>query len=199
MLTSRGGTRVIADLTALGYDTKWTVMGAADIGANHQRDRIWIVATNVANTSMCRGGRITGELPSQDEQQAAQRPEGRIRELNHAGQSINADVANTRKHRCRERQDQQKYWQLKGTSDLGFDGKKKSLADIDSAQRQGNQCSIRIGSEYADIGSASWWATEPNVGRVADGVAARVDRLKAIGNGQVPAVAAEAFRILSGG
>jgi DNA (cytosine-5)-methyltransferase 1 len=26
------------------------------------------------------------------------------------------------------------------------------------------------------------------VGRVADGVAARVDRLKAIGNGQVPAV-----------
>jgi DNA (cytosine-5)-methyltransferase 1 len=34
----------------------------------------------------------------------------------------------------------------------------------------------------------NWWQTEPGVGRVADGVAARVDRLKAIGNGQVPAV-----------
>lgn len=42
------------------------------------------------------------------------------------------------------------------------------------------------------------WPTEPDVGRVADGVAARVDRLKAIGNGQVPLVAATAFAILSG-
>lgn len=41
------------------------------------------------------------------------------------------------------------------------------------------------------------WPAEPDVGRVADGVAARVDRLKAIGNGQVPRVAAAAFRILS--
>lgn len=42
------------------------------------------------------------------------------------------------------------------------------------------------------------WPTEPNVGRVAHGVAARVDRLKAIGNGQVPRVAATAFELLSG-
>jgi DNA (cytosine-5)-methyltransferase 1 len=32
---------------------------------------------------------------------------------------------------------------------------------------------------------------------VADGVAARVDRLKAIGNGQVPKVAATAWKLLS--
>ena len=42
-----------------------------------------------------------------------------------------------------------------------------------------------------------WWSTEPNVGRVADGVAARMDRLKATGNGQVPAVAALAWRLLT--
>ena len=42
------------------------------------------------------------------------------------------------------------------------------------------------------------WDAEPNVGRVANGVAYRVDRLKALGNGQVPIVAAAAFRILSG-
>jgi len=45
----------------------------------------------------------------------------------------------------------------------------------------------------------SWWFTEPDVGRVAHGVAARVDRLKAIGNGQVPAVAASAFALLQAG
>jgi DNA (cytosine-5)-methyltransferase 1 len=46
-------------------------------------------------------------------------------------------------------------------------------------------------------GGWQWWQTEPNVGRVADGVAARVDRLKAIGNGQVPLCAATAWRFLS--
>jgi DNA (cytosine-5)-methyltransferase 1 len=38
---------------------------------------------------------------------------------------------------------------------------------------------------------------QPEPLRVADGVAARVDRLKAIGNGQVPQVAAVAWRVLS--
>jgi DNA (cytosine-5)-methyltransferase 1 len=45
-------------------------------------------------------------------------------------------------------------------------------------------------------GPGGWWSLEPNVGRVANGVAARVDRLKALGNGQVPIVAAAAFNIL---
>jgi len=42
----------------------------------------------------------------------------------------------------------------------------------------------------------SWWESEPDVGRVAHGVAARVDRLRALGNGQVPAVVALAWKLL---
>jgi DNA (cytosine-5)-methyltransferase 1 len=33
-----------------------------------------------------------------------------------------------------------------------------------------------------------WWASEPSVGRVADGVPNRVDRLRALGNAVVPAI-----------
>jgi DNA (cytosine-5)-methyltransferase 1 len=33
---------------------------------------------------------------------------------------------------------------------------------------------------------SSWWSTEPNVGRVADGSSNRVDRLRALGNAVVP-------------
>jgi len=44
---------------------------------------------------------------------------------------------------------------------------------------------------------AGWWESEPQLGRVANGVANRVDRLKAIGNGQVPAVAALAWDALT--
>nr|WP_283772653.1 DNA cytosine methyltransferase [Acinetobacter amyesii] len=42
------------------------------------------------------------------------------------------------------------------------------------------------------------WGIESRLGRVANGVAHRVDRLKAIGNGQVPIVAKSAFEYLGG-
>ena len=41
-----------------------------------------------------------------------------------------------------------------------------------------------------------WWGVEPGLGRVADGVANRVDRLKATGNGQVSIVAVNAYQTL---
>lgn len=41
------------------------------------------------------------------------------------------------------------------------------------------------------------WRSEPDVGRVAHGVAARVDRLRCIGNGQVPDVVRLAWQILT--
>ena len=44
MLTIRGGTRVIADLTKIGYDAEWPIIGADDVGAWHKRKRIWIVS-----------------------------------------------------------------------------------------------------------------------------------------------------------
>lgn len=52
----------------------------------------------------------------------------------------------------------------------------------------------RGGAQEDDCGE--WWGTEPGLGRVADGVPNRLDRLTAIGNAQVPLVAATAFKIL---
>jgi len=45
---------------------------------------------------------------------------------------------------------------------------------------------------------SGWWATEPALGRVAHGVAHRVDRIRAAGNGQVPAVVRLAWETLKG-
>ena len=63
----------------------------------------------------------------------------------------------------------------------------------------------QVGGErtrYAIEGSGQlkatrWFEAEPNVGRVAHGVAARVDRLQCLGNGQVPAVVRLAWMLLS--
>ena len=50
-----------------------------------------------------------------------------------------------------------------------------------------------------DCGSEEWWKAEPDgVPRVASGIPARIDRLKALGNGQVPQVVALAWKILRG-
>lgn len=46
MLISRGLAVVISDLAALGYDAKWLCLSAKELGANHERDRIWILATD---------------------------------------------------------------------------------------------------------------------------------------------------------
>jgi len=45
MLTSRGLGRVLGDLASMGFNAKWGVLGARDVGGVHQRNRIWIVAT----------------------------------------------------------------------------------------------------------------------------------------------------------
>ena len=44
MLLVRGIERVFGDLASMGYDAKWGVLGAGDIGGNHGRRRIWILA-----------------------------------------------------------------------------------------------------------------------------------------------------------
>lgn len=44
MLTSRGLYRVLGDLAEMGYDARWGVLGADDVGAPHRRKRIWILA-----------------------------------------------------------------------------------------------------------------------------------------------------------
>lgn len=49
MLTSRGLGRVLGDLASMGYDARWCVLGADDVGAPHVRKRIWILA-ECANT-----------------------------------------------------------------------------------------------------------------------------------------------------
>ena len=156
MLVTRGLERVLADLTSMGYDSRWGVISAADIGAKHKRERVWIVASSNSNKQYRRS--------------KPQQP------LNTSGEKVHNESSGI----CSEVPKSEYVWNT------------QSPRLTSCAERQGQRQSWG-----ASIGSAQWWSTEPNVGRVAHGVAARVDRLKAIGNGQVPAVAATAFRLLS--
>ena len=48
-----------------------------------------------------------------------------------------------------------------------------------------------ISTRWDSTQHQSWWETEPNVGRVADGLPGRVYRLRALGNSIVPQIAEE--------
>ena len=43
--------RIFADLAEAGYDARWTVLGADDVGARHRRKRLWILAHSINNGS----------------------------------------------------------------------------------------------------------------------------------------------------
>ena len=79
----------------------------------------------------------------------------------------------------------------------GSSEQSKIMANTSGQNAQRRWKSLGVQEERNPPSGTGWWAVEPNVGRVADGVAARVDRLKAIGNGQVPLCAATAWKILS--
>ncbi len=84
-------------------------------------------------------------------------------------------------------------------------GQKRNTTKLDSSEEERPHGSIHDKSIDKGLVDSFWHndpaesPTEPLVGRVADGVANRVHRLKAIGNGQVPQCAAVAFNVLSRG
>lgn len=43
-LLGRGLGQILGDLAEIGYDAEWHCVRASDIGAPHERDRIWIIA-----------------------------------------------------------------------------------------------------------------------------------------------------------
>ena len=182
MLTSRGLGTVLGDLASMGFDAKWGVLGAADVGANHQRDRIWIVAQWRGQLSHAQHDRIRRWEQQQESVEETCGNMANTKELFSNGSNHNARISMERKAK----------------PEFGNNCREATLANTNITQLERNKRTKRSIAEYADISGTSWWQTEPDMGRVAHGVAARVDRLKAIGNGQVPLCAATAWRLIQG-
>jgi DNA (cytosine-5)-methyltransferase 1 len=74
----------------------------------------------------------------------------------------------------------------------GVGGCSTHLADTNGGrfyERDSQERRVSIFDQICSREFASQWQTEPNVGRVANGVSNRVDRLKGLGNAVVPQVA----------
>lgn len=181
MLISRGLTRIISDLTKMGYDSHWARFSASNFGAPHIRDRVWIVGYS-RSERFCSIGNNNYQYD---------------REITCTAGQHTKLLAYTSSDRL------EKEWLSWGLDakkpDFGCDGPyvSNSKSDRWKQAREGKfTSSERISGSGKE--RSRWWGIEPELGRVANGVAYRVDRLKAIGNGQVPIVAKSAFEFLRG-
>ena len=150
--------QILGDLAESGYDVRWDCVPASAVGANHQRDRLWIVVFDT-HAGGCRF---------------------------EVGQEFDGSPIEALAH---------------GDSRRGYvGGLGDEMAYPDDAGRSVHQSSeqgtLSLGT-YIERGGSEWWRVEPRLGRVGDGVADRVDRVRTIGQGQVPAVVAAVWRVLS--
>jgi DNA (cytosine-5)-methyltransferase 1 len=181
-ILSNGLGTVFGDLAARGYDCRWTCLRAADVGAPHLRDRWWCLAEHAGIRDTDEYGESTGAVNAE-----ASWLRGYM-----------ADAGSGRLSRPGGGQVQQP-WRAEAL------GASEDVADACRARLQVGKLLCRSESnagraqqgQNAAVDCGAWWLTEPNVGRVAHGVASRMDRLKALGNGQVPLQAALAWRILT--
>ena len=202
MLTSRGLGTVLGDLAEMGFDAKWGVLGANAVGAPHQRERIWIYGSHPSSQRW--NNRVADWQKRQflrdknwDASESKSEREGWFSWVGQVG----SDVADTRRElrstgNTAKLDTEKEIWSTSAIHNQPG-GKGQNVSNADSAQRQGMCITERVQQEHANISNPCWWEAEPDVGRMADGVAAGLDRLKAIGNGQVPLCAATAWRILS--
>jgi DNA (cytosine-5)-methyltransferase 1 len=81
---------------------------------------------------------------------------------------------------------------------MPFGGSCAALANPDSLPVWSQQECQQWSSDKTQPKHVGWWEAEPAVGRVVNGLPYRLDRLKCLGNGVVPAQAKEAFKRLMG-
>jgi DNA (cytosine-5)-methyltransferase 1 len=225
-LAFRGLDRVLSDLAALGFDAEWCVVSAADVGAAHLRERIWIVAYSDSNgireheqreaigrKHVQDGGNTepfddgAAEFVAHTERDGLQRslvenhgegaPDLR-RRLADAGEAV-ADADSIRRKCLQEVTGSNEAMASRASGSGPERGRSEQLAGKGRWQSQPALGRVADGMA-AELHAPAWWQAEPEgVPRVAQGVESRVDRLKALGNGQVPLQAAMAWRILTAG
>ena len=154
---------VVKDLEREGYDVVVFDFEAAAVGAPHRRERIAFVAN-------CNGQR--------EQQPRRQQPEC-------GGWHCNRDKVVADASGGTMRDDSDDSWttnrEINASNNAGVPCR-EAFPDPTKVLPQG----FGTRSRQEQPWRSSWWAVEPDVGRVAHGIPNRVDRLKCLGNAVVP-------------
>jgi DNA (cytosine-5)-methyltransferase 1 len=177
---SLGFSRVLSDLASIGFDAEWQIIPAASIGAPHRRDRLFIVAYPNGASQQFKRQRQVSEPDTIGRGQDVADP--------HSVPGYGRGHSNSQ-GTIREWSTVQEPISRSG----GY------VAYAESSTRPGTEShnlrevfgqTPKLGKQTSDSRpDNNWWKVEPDVGRVANGIPSRVDRLKGLGNAVVPQVA----------
>jgi DNA (cytosine-5)-methyltransferase 1 len=190
---SLGLREVISDLESLGYVCAFGIFSAREVGAPHQRKRVYILADSSG----------AGQQAFRDKPRA----ERTAQFISESSELADTDSERWAKHDRKQGSSSKGKRTDKGRGQTIRSGATGAVADSSGKglQRRGitrnisgkesqpdDQFAPRCNS--AQIGE---WEPEPGVGRVVDGCADRVDRIRMLGNGVVPQTAAKAWVTLN--
>ena len=182
---------VISDLESEDYAVRPFSISASSIGANHQREKPWIVA----NSRRPRGP--WSELREENENETRKE---NANQFKRSSSTSEINVANADSERLEKWESIRKNFEQKQSTSIRTGSKNADVANAEriGQQRQGQSFRSSSAEKNSDgqtgwsydggQGAEGWWESEPDVGRVAHGIPKRVDRLKSLGNSLVPQI-----------
>jgi DNA (cytosine-5)-methyltransferase 1 len=185
--------QVVKDLERAGYHVVVFNFEAAAVGAWHRRSRVFFVATDAEHDG-CASAEIAGSAEEGNDG-IAPRTEAAVQPAGlgscTGGEEPVADAACERI---------QRHAAICAAKPAERSGKMQSDAESGNEAVYDAMCSGCAGDarwgKSQEFAEGRCWAAEPDVGRVAHGIPARVDRLKCLGNAVVPQQAYPIFKAL---
>jgi len=167
---SLGLSTVVSDLEEDGYLTTWGIFSAREVGAPHQRKRVYILGNSKhhgsSSSEIRRGASSTSNNDKARKKEAIQ--------SKGAGQSsCSTDIQG-------------------GQYVANPDSRRR---EVQAERNKPSKPVFRGESKKRGVGFGTW-APEPRMGRVVDGCPDRVDRIRLLGNAVVPQTAAKAYKTL---
>ena len=193
---SMGLDEVLSDLEGESYAARAFIVPACAVDAPHRRDRLWIICRNVANTDNS-GDRASRRRTDSIRQKVKQRQEKQSQSKSSGSRKDVADTDSTyQSGRSIPGRVQTQHDNIDSTSS---NGGSKNVANSYSKGLQGQrrqhelvsqrEAEHAVGRGGKEVRVGDFWKSEPRVGRVANGIPRRVDRLKGLGNAIVPQIA----------
>ena len=187
---SLGLSTVISDLGEDGYRAAWGIFSASEVGAPHQRKRVYILADRHSQRELQPQGR------EQNERGRFGDCREELADTDRRGSAACGETREGSNGPITERLSAQGGTSPGGSMAVPVVKGLQGFRDIGDTGGEGSQSDDQqpTGCGASQVRS---WLPEPRVGRVVDGRADRVDRIRMLGNAVVPQTAAKAWIYLN--